>query len=348
MARYFCPPAHPADFAAFAAEVVERYDGDGSADAAGHPRVAYWEVWNEPDQPYTWVTCGSVSDPGGYQAVLRAAYQAIKQADPTATVLFGGMTDWDTVGLNNFAENVVAAGGWPYFDAMSFHPYILDHPPEEPGQPWSFPRRLQMVQDWLASHGGGKEAWATEFGWSTCTPAGGACQTEDTQANYLVRAYGLLADNGFAHGTYFHFKDLAGGMPTPYQECAILRPDYTTKPAYTAYTVMTTLLGPAQYTGHGWAYSVDDSWDDLYDLRFYDAGAGSLVDLLWNLQGSDVVSIRMEPGVEAAFYYDRDGTYTTLIPTNGYVTVTVTERPHYLVRGPSGTVHTAFLPLVSH
>lgn len=344
--RYFCPPANPGDFAAFAAAVVERYDGDGFQDAPGSPRIAYWEIWNEPDQPTAWVTCSGHNDPVAYAALLQATYPAIKGADPSAVVLFGGLTDWDTVGLDDFAERVVQAGGWPYFDILSFHPYILDHPPEEPGQPWNMPARLDMVQNWLASHGGGKGAWATEFGWSTCTvPGDPRCRSEEEQANYLVRAYGLLFLHGFSHGDYFHLKDLYGGMLTPYQECAVIRPDYTTKPAYTAYGVMAGLLGQAHYIGPGQLHAAQDAWSDRYDLLFQRAD-GARIDLVWQLQGETVYAFRVEPGVQQVFLYDRDGTYQTLTPVQGFVHVTLSERPRYLWRIPTGSVYRTFLPVV--
>ncbi len=344
--RYFCPPRNPNDFAAFAATVVERYDGDGYQDAPGSPRIDYWEVWNEPDQPATWVTCTGHNDPVAYEALLEVTYQAIKQADPSAQVLVGGMTDGDTVGLDGFMDRVVAAGGWPYFDILSYHPFFLGHPPEAPGLAWNMPHRLQMVQDWIAAHGGGKEAWATEFGWSTCTiPGDPRCRTEEQQANYLVRAYGLLLLHRFEHGTYFHLKDLAGGAPTPYQECAVIRPDYSTKPSYTAYGVMVSLLGDMRYVGVGPLHRVQDTWNDRYDLRFRRSD-GARVDLLWQLQGQNTYAFLVEPGVEQVYLYDRDGSVQLLTPQDGTVPVTLSERPCYLWRLPTGPAQQFFFPLI--
>jgi len=117
-----CPPADPQDFADFAADIVERYDGDKYNDAPGSPRVAYWEIWNEPDQPAVWLPAPDAAE---YTQMLCAAYPAIKAADPTATVLIGGLTDWDTVGRDGFGDQVVANGGWGCFDVVSFHPFML-------------------------------------------------------------------------------------------------------------------------------------------------------------------------------------------------------------------------------
>jgi hypothetical protein len=89
---YWCPPADVRTFAQFAAWMVERYDGDGFQDAPGSPRIAAWEIWNEPNDTGNWPEIGT--DPNArkrrYGEMLVAANQAIKAADSTALVLIGG------------------------------------------------------------------------------------------------------------------------------------------------------------------------------------------------------------------------------------------------------------------
>ncbi|NTU84947.1 MAG: hypothetical protein HGA45_37210, partial [Chloroflexales bacterium] len=53
--EYWCQPTDMDAYARWAARVVERYDGDGYKDAPGSPRVAAWEIWNEPDMDGTWL-----------------------------------------------------------------------------------------------------------------------------------------------------------------------------------------------------------------------------------------------------------------------------------------------------
>src|SRR5437667_409485 len=80
------------DYAQFAGWMAERYDGDGIDDAPGSPRIAAWEIWNEPNDTQLWPNIGGGADARKrrYGDLLVAAYQAIKAADPTATVLTGG------------------------------------------------------------------------------------------------------------------------------------------------------------------------------------------------------------------------------------------------------------------
>ena len=74
------PPRDPATYAAF----------------VGFPRPALWhelaaiEVWNEPDQANQNYFAGP-EKPQRYAAILRAAYPAIKQADPAMPVLAGSL-----------------------------------------------------------------------------------------------------------------------------------------------------------------------------------------------------------------------------------------------------------------
>ncbi len=339
--RYFCPPANPADFAAWAGEVTERYDGDGYLDAPGSPRIPYWEIWNEPDVMDTWLP---QPDPATYASMLCQSYQAIKAADPTAKVMIGGIAGFDTVGRDGFMDAVVANGGWPCFDILAYHLYDFPYPPEEPGAVWSMTAVSDMVMNWLAAHGGGKEVWANEFGWSTCTGQS-ECNTEDEQANYLIRAHPLLMGHGFTHLDAVQLKDILGGMPTPYQEMAILRPDFTGKPSYYAYGVLMQLVGDAQFIGEGQLLDVHDSWSDRYDYTYYNSSDGTLTDILWQLQDQASYSFWVGSTVSQVYLYDRDGTYQVLTPVGGYVTVTLSPRPCYLVRSLNLNYHT-FLPLL--
>src|SRR5690606_3947395 len=48
------PPDDFADYARFVGAVVERYDGDGTADAPGSPTVRHFQLWNEPNLKNEW------------------------------------------------------------------------------------------------------------------------------------------------------------------------------------------------------------------------------------------------------------------------------------------------------
>lgn len=67
-------PESTQQYAEFAGLAAQRYAGKASA----------WEVWNEPNTVFFWAPA---PDPVAYTNLLKAAYPAIKAADPNATVV---------------------------------------------------------------------------------------------------------------------------------------------------------------------------------------------------------------------------------------------------------------------
>ena len=70
------PPSDPAAFGALHGRI-----------ARAVPGVDAWELWNEPDSGQFWA---GGADPPAYAALLRAAYPAIKAAQPSDVVVTGG------------------------------------------------------------------------------------------------------------------------------------------------------------------------------------------------------------------------------------------------------------------
>lgn len=103
----------PVAYANFMTQVATRYGKTISA----------YEVWNE-------VNCVCFYDPispSSYTDLLKAAYPAIKAADPTATVIAAGLGSVFTFGgvtMNpvDYVNGMYAAGAKGYFDALAFHP----------------------------------------------------------------------------------------------------------------------------------------------------------------------------------------------------------------------------------
>ena len=332
---YWCAPTNMDAYASWAARVVERYDGDGYRDAPGSPRVAAWEIWNEPDMDGTWLP---KADPGAYALMLRKAYDAIKAADPTAIVLNGGVYVFDGVGQGAFMDRVVELAGWDSFDALSIHPWLIDHAPDDPSLinprerfDVTIPGRINLAKGWVAARGGGKPIWITEVGWSTC---GGSCpaefaKSEEQQADYMVRTFVLAAAAGVEHVSYFQFEDKFGGAQQPWGPAAILYDTLNPKPAYLAYGAMVAQLQFARYQGTGPLHRPGV----LANYRFSLGERGS-VDVLWSISGQRTVELPLTPGLSAALV-DRDGGERVL--AGGSARLTVGERPIY-VRQNAGRV----------
>ncbi|MBE1546091.1 hypothetical protein GGC64_000099 [Mycobacterium sp. OAS707] len=151
----------PADFAAFAAEVAQRYHGEISA----------YEVWNEPNSYKSW---SPAVDPVAYTNVLKAAYNAIKASDPNATVVAGVLGAVVTAGgltmdPVTFVQTMYANGAKGYFDALSYHPYNYSKTFAEQNPSFISPLQmlLKMRQTMLANGDDLVKIWASEYGLPT-------------------------------------------------------------------------------------------------------------------------------------------------------------------------------------
>jgi hypothetical protein len=165
------PPSNPANYATFAAFLVQRYGTD----------LAAFEVWNEPDQANEAYFAGP-EKPQRYAAVLRAAYPAIKQANPNVPVLAGSI-----VGANGvFLKALYAAGIKGYYDGLAVHYYTLTL------------ASLRSIREVQTANGDTTPLWLTEFGWSNCWPRyrlqqEQACVTLQTQALNITNTFRSLA-----------------------------------------------------------------------------------------------------------------------------------------------------------
>ncbi len=143
----FYPPRPDAwdDWQSFITAFVTRYGSKGTND------IRHWEIWGEANLPNQWK-----GTPAEFARLYALAYDAIKMADPTATVLMAGMTehyqpDW--------ADAVLNDGQYPAksrIDVIDVHVR------------GSVDRVQQLVTGWkqfFSSQGlHNKPLWITEFG----------------------------------------------------------------------------------------------------------------------------------------------------------------------------------------
>lgn len=150
-------------YAAYVRRVVERYDGDGKDDMPGLRRpIKVWEVDNEPDlhnslpargAPRNAVDPATFETPEQYAEVLRVTAQAIKTADPGATVLSGGIYRPHAPAGQSYMQQLFSIDGvLDAIDGVSLHCYFETDDLEP------VDRTLQAAKD-LAP---GKPVWITE------------------------------------------------------------------------------------------------------------------------------------------------------------------------------------------
>jgi len=223
------PPARPRDFAAFVGALAQRF--------AGH--VNAYEIWNEEDESRWW---SGGPDPAAYARLLEATYPVVKAADPSATVVLGGLTGNDY----SFLQSVYQAGAKGSFDAVGVHtdtacnvlsPYSFLRGVDGRLIPDSF-LAYKEVHATMLANGDDKPIWMTELSWrttgATCNEGAWAGQkpegvSDEQQATFLKQAYHCLAQDPYVQvALWFPIQD-EGAVVS-----GLMRTDGSRKPSFAA------------------------------------------------------------------------------------------------------------------
>jgi len=201
------PPSNPASYGAAAAYLARRY---GS-------KLAAIEVWNEPDHSNQLYFAGP-NKVQRYAAILKAAYTAIKQADPSVPVLGGSL-----VGSNGlFLRALYAAGIKGYYDGLAVHYYSL------------VLASVRAIREVQLANGDTRPLWLDEFGWSSCYPTlrvqeEQPCVTAGTQARNIEDTIASLSSTPWvAAAVVFNLQN------APRENFGLLTAFGTRKPAFAA------------------------------------------------------------------------------------------------------------------
>lgn len=244
------PPANPQDFADFMRTLATRYRG----------KVQAYELWNEANLAIEWKPVR----PGPFVELLKVAYTALKQADPSAVAIMGALTP---TGVNDpniaiddavYLRQLVAYNNGEvanYFDVLGVHPGGFNHPPTDTPQnitrnhgggfdnhPSFFFTRYVELHNILTAAGINKDVWFTEFGWaSTSAPAPGyeyaAQNSEFDQSSYLQGAFDLVKQQHPYVGVMIVWNlNFRVTQQSTHETWAfgILNSDWSPRPAYTA------------------------------------------------------------------------------------------------------------------
>lgn len=198
----YAPPSDPATLGAFMKAFINRY-----------PDVTHHEIWNEPNLPIFW---GALANPAEYTALLRGAYTAIKEAQPSSTVVAAGLSP--AAGAVDFVTRMYAAGAKGYFDAAAMHPYVFPKGINSTPNGWTETQQIRSVM--VANGDAVKKIWLTEMGAPTNPgtanpPAGssgiggfgfgaGDMVSQQEQANQIVDVLGAAAQSGYCGPAFIY------------------------------------------------------------------------------------------------------------------------------------------------
>lgn len=212
-------------WASFVYQAVQRYKRGGVlARQQGwiNEGIDVWEIWNEPDLRQFWE--GSIRD---YARLLKVAYLAAHQADPTARVMFGGLLfntpdNWLARVLAIYENDSQAANNNYFMDAVALHSYTY---------PWRTGWLTLFVRDTLRAYGLQKPIFVNETGisvwddypgpfWTTSSSQRLNLATADQQAWFFIQsaayAWSEGADVVFYHQLYDDCGDQAPGTDFPF------------------------------------------------------------------------------------------------------------------------------------
>jgi hypothetical protein len=205
----------------FVRAVVERYGtrgefwaehGPGSDDPVPRTPIRAWQVWNEENFFYF---VKPVS-PGRFARLLAVTRRAMRQADPRAEIVLGGLFGRPKQGMPRAMDAVDflrqlyrKRGVKANFDAVALHPYAADVA--------ELRSQVEEVRRTMVRNGDRRSGlYLTEIGWgSAYNPQTVAFEVGlRGQARELRRAYGyLLANRGrlnLRQVDWFTWKDIPG------------------------------------------------------------------------------------------------------------------------------------------
>ncbi len=171
-----CPPQRMEDWREYVRQVVSRY----------RKEIRFWEIWNEENGEDFYKPLPNAAQ---YAGLLKTAHDAIKDIDPKATVVLGGLqmngiipNPWLAVKTENFLQKIYDAGGRRCFDVVNIHPYVLAT--REQGPVYAANLVRDTVRVMKKNGDGRKPLWITETGIAT-----DKATTEQMQAAHLAGMY---------------------------------------------------------------------------------------------------------------------------------------------------------------
>ena len=227
-------PSHMDSWLTLVRKFVDRYDDDGKNDMPGLQRpIRYWQIENE----VLWQWQGT---PQQYLDMLAQTSRTIREADPQAKIILGGLTDGlalakadrgvSTEGQRkviNVLEHVLREGA-PYFDIIDFHSYD--------DEPYGLALQACWLREKMKKVGISKPIWSLE----------NAGPFDDFTAARFAEHVVKRHIVGLAYGIdEFFWSSLNPtlGWSEQYLRLALLDRSRRKTPAYYSYKIMAHLLG---------------------------------------------------------------------------------------------------------
>ncbi len=333
------------EYAAFLKEVVARYSQPPY-------NVHHWELGNEPDADIrtyklgqeieNFYGCwGNAEEPfyGGkhYGEMLKVAYPAIKEADPSAVVMNGGLlieepetTDPEKGKPELFFKGMLEAGAGESFDVLAFHTYPGIQGPRDfdsdinhfQWKEWGGITfgKIAFFEQTMQEYGVDKPLFLNETGfayWETDKEP--PTHFWPTQADQLVRQAVRAFSKGVELYSWYTVND------TGWYYTSLLEDDYTPHPVFDAYQA---LIDQTEGCESYQPTPITTYVESIEAYRF--EKEDRVIDVLWSSDAqTDTLSLASSTFIAA---YTRDGAPIAVQTEGDTVTFSVWVEPTYVHR----------------
>lgn len=270
--------------------------------------------------------------PETYAKIVKAAYTAIKKADPEAKVAVFEAAHIDI----SFIERAYAAGIGDYADVISVHPYD-----------WTGGFRVSDLYEDIAAlkevmkkYNSDLPIWITEFGYFTYVPGEYGVEmidgvwagvTPEGQAAYLTAARGAVKAYDLADVFFLYTWNEFASPETKNQDAFGIvhywlnkNSAHGAKPAYVA------LSAANNYIGNSAEVKNSIQSGDTYAMHFYNNKLGKDVLMCYSQGDKALTSYRL--GCGSVDVYDMYGNYErTFKSDNGIFDFVMTDIPKYVI-----------------
>lgn len=289
-------------YLAFVTKTVDRYKS----------RVRFWEIWNEPDIGIFWQ-----SSTEKYVALFNATSKAIKEADPHARVLNGGLAMVSRQPNPDFIRDFLKSAALDSWDILAYHDYH------------TFPQMLSRNREHrqlYKSKGASIPTWVNEGGFHGLNPGG-----DREQAVTLVKKYATAPALGISGYFWYDLRDDGVNPNEPDDHYGLVNHDFSPKPALAAYQALVNQLADRKFVKQ-----LENMPAGVFaQLYSGDRDNGDNVLVIWREGEDRSTPIWLNSPSGATAVFDMMG---NLLPSRPYAAgalVNITDTPQYVhIQGP--------------